>query len=176
MMPNQKLANELPIPIIRKLKIRKVYSSFKDNIWGVDLADNESLRKYNKGTKYLLCAIDFFSNYTRVVLLKDKKGVTIIVNGFQTNLDSSKTPNKIRVDQASEFYNNVFKKWLKDHYKEMHSTYNERKSVVAEKVIRTLKNKIFKHMTAVSKKVLYDIGKKYNNTLHSTIKNETNWC
>ena len=134
------------------------------------------MRKYNKGTKYLLCAIDFFSNYTRVVPLKEKKGVTIIVNGFQTSLDSSKKPNKIRVDQGSEFYNNVFKKWLKYHDKEMYSTHNERKSIVAEKLIRTLKNNIFKDMTAVSKKVLYDIGKKYNNALHSTIKNETNWC
>ena len=58
----------------------------------------------------------------------------------------------------------------------MYSSYNERKSVVAERLIRTLKNKIFKYMTAVSKKVLYDIGKKYNNTLHSTIKIEINWC
>ena len=173
-MPNQQLANELHIPITRKLKRRKVYSSFKDNIWGVDLADNESLRKYNKRNKNLLCAIDFFSNYTRVVPLKGKKGVTIIVNGFQASLDSSKKTNKIRFDQGSEFYNNVFKKWLKDHDKEIYSTYNERKSVVAERLIRTLKNKIFKYMTAVSKKVLYDIGKKYNNTLHSTIKNETN--
>ena len=40
-MPNQQLANELHIPITRTLKRRKVYSSFKDNIWGVDLADNE---------------------------------------------------------------------------------------------------------------------------------------
>ena len=61
--PNYQLANELHKPIIRKSKKRKAYSSFRDNIWGVDLADMQSLSKYNKGDKYLLCAIDFFSKY-----------------------------------------------------------------------------------------------------------------
>ena len=60
---NYQLANELHEPIIKKFKIRKVYSSFKDNIWGVDLADMQSLSKFNKGIKYLLCAIDLFSKY-----------------------------------------------------------------------------------------------------------------
>ena len=57
---NYQLTNELHKPIIKKFKKRKVYSSFRDNIWGVDLADMQSLNKYNKGMKYLLCAIDVF--------------------------------------------------------------------------------------------------------------------
>ena len=69
---NYQLANELHKPIIKKFKKRKVYSSFRDNVWGVDLADMQSLSKYNKGTKYL-CAIDLFSKYVCVVPLKDKK-------------------------------------------------------------------------------------------------------
>ena len=80
--PNYQLANELHKPIIRKFKKRKVYSSFRDNIWGVDLADMQSLSKYNKGIKYLLCAIDLFSKYAWVVNLRDKKG-TSIVNASQ---------------------------------------------------------------------------------------------
>ena len=79
---NYQLANELHKPIIRKFKKRKVYSSFRDNIWGVDLADMQSLSKCNKGNKYLLCAIDLFSKYAWVFPLKDKKG-TSIVNPFQ---------------------------------------------------------------------------------------------
>ena len=70
---HKKLANELHKPIIRKFKKRKVYSSFKDNIWGVDLADMQLISKYNKGIRYLLCAIDLFSKYAFVVPLKDKK-------------------------------------------------------------------------------------------------------
>ena len=80
--PNYQLANELHKPIIRKLKKRKVYSSFRDNIWGVDLADMQSLSKYNKGNKYLLGAIDLFSKYTRVIAIKNKKGISI-VNAFK---------------------------------------------------------------------------------------------
>ena len=65
---NYQLANELHKPIIKKLKKRKVYSSFRDNIWGVDLADMQSLSKYNKGIKYLLCVIDLFSKYAWLFL------------------------------------------------------------------------------------------------------------
>ena len=62
------LANELHKPIIGKFKKRKVYLSFRDNIWGVDLADMQSLSKYNKGNKYLLRAIDLFRNMHRLFL------------------------------------------------------------------------------------------------------------
>ena len=70
---NYQLANELHKPVIRKFKKGKVYSFFRGNIWGVDLADMQSLSKYNKGIKYLLCAIDLFSKYAWVVPIKDKK-------------------------------------------------------------------------------------------------------
>ena len=147
--PNYQFANELQKPIIRKFKKRKVYSSFKDNIWDVDLADMQSLSKYNKEIKYLLCAIDLFCKYVWVVPIEDKKR-TSIVNAFEKILsDSNRKPNKIWVDQGSEFYNNAFKDFLKVNNTEMYSTYNEGKSVVAERFIRTLKNKIFKHMTAI---------------------------
>ena len=126
-----------------------MYYSYKDSIWGVDLADMQLISKYNKGIRYLLCAIDLFSKYALVVPLKDKKGVSII-NALQSILNNSKRkPNKIWVDQGSEFYNNQFKKWLKDIYISMYSTHNKGKSVVAERSIRTLKNKIYKYMTAI---------------------------
>ena len=110
--PNYQLANELHKPIIRKFKKRKVYSSFRDNIWGVDLADMQSLSKYNKGIKYLLCAIAFFRKYAWVVSLKDKRGISI-VNAFQKIVSKGRKPNKIWFDQGGEFYNNLFKRFLK---------------------------------------------------------------
>ena len=58
--PNYEMVDELQKPIIRNFKKRIVYSSFRDNIWVVDLADMQSLSKYNKEAKYLLCAIDIF--------------------------------------------------------------------------------------------------------------------
>ena len=131
------------------------------------------ISKYNKGIRYLLCVIDLFSKYAFVVPLKDKKGATI-VNEFQSTLNKSRRkPNKIWVDQGSAFYNNNFKKWLKDNDISMYSTHNEGKFVVTERFIRTLKNKIYKHMTSISKNVyldILDIVDKYNNAYHSTIK------
>ena len=91
--PNYQLANEPHKQITKKFKKRKVYSSFRDNIWGVDLADMQSLSKCNKVIKYLLCAIDIFSKYPWVVPLKDKKG-TSIVNAFQKIISEGKSQIK----------------------------------------------------------------------------------
>ena len=134
----------------------------------------QSLSRKNKGIKYLLCVIDLFSKYALVVPLKDKKGISIL-NVFNKIIkQSERKPNKIWVDQGGEFYNNVFKKWLLDNDIIMYSTYNKGKSVVAEIFIKTLKNKLYKHITATGKKVyddvLDDVVNEYNNTKHSTIK------
>ena len=78
-----------------------MHSSFRDNIWGVDLADMQLLSKFNKGFRFLLCVIDIFSKYAWVIPLKDKKGISI-VNGFQKIIDDSKRrPNKIWIDKGS---------------------------------------------------------------------------
>ena len=112
----------------------------------------QSLSRKNKGIKYILCVIDLYSKYPFVIPLKDKKGISI-VNAFDKN---------------------NFKKRLSDNNIIMYSTYNEGKSVVAERFIRTLKNKLYKNMTATGKNVYYDVlddvVNKYNNTKHSTIK------
>ena len=151
-------------------KKEKFIHHFKTIFWGVDLADIQLKSKYNKRIKYLLCAIDLFGKYAWVVPLKDKKG-TSIVNAFQKIISEGRKPNKIWVDQGSEFYNNSFKDFLKINNIEMYSTYNEGKSVVAERFIRTLKNKIFKHMTSVSKNIYFDVlDDKYNNTFHRAMK------
>ena len=95
--------------LLETLKKRAVYSGFKDNIWGVDLADMQSLSKYNKGIKYLLCAIGLFSKQAWVVPIKDKKSVSI-VDAFQKLLkEFNRKLNKIWVNKGGEFYNNSFK-------------------------------------------------------------------
>ena len=95
---NEQLAEEFHKPVIRKLKKRKVYSAFKDNIWGVDLADMQLSSKYNKGIRFLLCVIDIFSKYAWVVSLKDKKGISI-VKAFQSILKQSN--RKLELDLSN---------------------------------------------------------------------------
>ena len=91
----------------------------------------QSLSKYYRGIKYLLCVIDLLSKYAWFVPIKDKKGASI-VNAFKKTLsDSNRRPNKIWVNQGSEFYNKSFKDFLKINNMEMYSTYNEGKSFVA---------------------------------------------
>ena len=86
-----------------------MYSAFKENIWGADLADMQLITKFNKGFRFLLSVIDIFSKYALVVPLKDKVDVSI-ANAFQSILkDSSRKQNKIWVDKGSDFYNNSFK-------------------------------------------------------------------
>ena len=111
--------------------------------------------------------------YAQVVPLKDKRRITI-VNVFQKIISKGCKPNRIWVDQGGEFYNWLFNRFLKINSIEIYSTYNEGKSIVAERFIRTLKNKISKHMTTVSKNIYFDvlddIVNKYNNTVHRSIK------
>ena len=125
------------------------------------------ISKFNKGFRFLLCVIDIYSKYSWVVPLKDKKVVSI-VNAFQ------RKPNKLWADKGSEFYNRSMKSWLEKNDIEMYSTHNEGKSVVAETFIRTLKNKLYKYMTSISKNVyidkLDDIVNEYSNTYYRTIK------
>ena len=159
------------------LEIQETKSLFiiQSNVWGVDLAGIQSLSEYNKGIKYLFCAIELFSKYAWVIPLKDKIGVSI-VNAFQKIVSEGRKSNKIQVDQGGEFYNNLFKRFFKINSIQIYSTYNEGKSVVAERFIRTLKNNVFNHMTAVLNNfhfdVLDDIVNKHNNTVQRTIKME----
>ena len=117
--------------------------------------------------------MNLFSQYAWVFHLRDKRRVSIIT-GFQKLISNGRRPNKIWVDQGGQFYNKLFKRFLKINSMEKYSAYNDGKSVVAERFIRTLKNKIFKHMTAVSMNVYFDvlddIVNKYNNTIHRAIK------
>ena len=132
------------------------------------------ISKFNKGFRFLSCVIDIYSKFAWVVPLKDKKGVSIF-NAFQRILKkSNRKPNKIWVDKGSEFYNRSVKSWLEKNDIEMYSAQNEGKPVVAERFIRIIKSKIYKHMTSISKNVfidkLDDIVHKYKNKKHRTTK------
>ena len=152
-MQNQELAEKIHKPITRKFDKRKVYSFFKDNIWGADLADMKLISKFNQIICILLGVIDIYNKYAWVVPLKVKKGITIN-NAFQNFLDESNcTPNKIWINKGSQFYNGSVKVWSQDNDIEMYSTNNEGKFVVAERFIRTFKDTICKYMTLISENV-----------------------
>ena len=90
---NEKLGDELHKSVARNFKKRTVYSGFKDNIWGADLADMQLISKFNKGFRFLLCVIDNFSKYAWVVPLKDKKVKALLMHFKRSyiNQDLDKT-------------------------------------------------------------------------------------
>ena len=101
--PNYQLSNALDKQIIRNSKRWKIYSSFRDNIWGVDLAYMQSqYNKYNKEIKYLLCATDLFSKYAWVVPLKDRRGITIVI-AFQKIILEGGKPIKYELMKVVNF-------------------------------------------------------------------------
>ena len=101
----------------------------------------ELISKLNKELRFLLCVIDIYSKYAWFIPYKDKKIITI-TNAFQKILkESNRKPNKIWVDKGSKFHNSSMKSWLEKNDIEMYSMHNERKYVVAERFIRTLKIK-----------------------------------
>ena len=137
--------------MLKNLKKLKVHSSLKDNIWGVDLDDMQLINKFDQNFCFSLSVVDIYSKYAWFFSIKNKKGISI-TNAFPKILDESNCkPNKIWVDKGGEFDNRSMKSWLQDNETEMYSTHNKGKSVAAERLIRTLKNKIYKYMTSVSK-------------------------
>ena len=107
---NEQLAEELHKPVIKKFKKRKVYTRFKDNIWASDLAEMGLLS--SKNNKYSLCVIDVFTKYAWVKPLKDKKGKTVLNIFIKIVNESNRKPNKLWVDQGTEFYNKLMQEWL----------------------------------------------------------------
>ena len=122
---NQKLAEKLHKPIVRKFKKCKVYSIFKGNILGADLSDRQLISKYIAGFQFLLCPINIFSKFACIVPLKNKKGITII-NAFQKKLCKSerRKTNKIWVDKDNKFYQRLIKSWLQYNNIEIYSINN----------------------------------------------------
>ena len=132
------------------------------------------ISQFNKGFRFLLYVSDIHHKYAWLIPLKHRKAITI-TNTFQKILDeSNRKPNKTWVDKGSEGHNGSMKSWPEKNALEMYSIRNKVKSVVAKRCIRTLKNKIYKYMTSISKNEyidkLDDIVNKYNNTYHSVIK------
>ena len=131
------------------------------------------ISNFNKGIRFSLCATYIFGKDAWGIPLKDKKGITI-VSAIQKVLNKSdRQPNKIWSDKSSEFYNRSMKSWLeKMGLKCIQLTMKENQSLLKD--LLELKNKIYKHVTLISKNVyidkLDDIVNECNNTYHRTNK------
>ena len=161
------LAEELHRPIKRKFKKRRVIVNGIDKIWAADLADLTAFKDYNDGYTFLLLVIDTFSKYGYLIPLKNKKGQTV-ANALK-DIFKKRKPGKLWTDKGKEFYNKDVKDLV-----ELYSTENEEKSSIAERWVRTIKEKMWKYFTDNNTykyiDVLPDLVEDYNNTVHSSTK------
>ncbi|MEW8509096.1 MAG: hypothetical protein AB2598_20640 [Candidatus Thiodiazotropha sp.] len=159
--------------IKRKRKRRKVIVSGLDSQWGADLADVQSLSKSNEGIKFWLVVIDVFSKYLFVVTLKDKKASSV-VEAFRKVLNQGRIPEVVFSDKGGELNNSLLKKEFQKYHIKYFTTQNDDiKNSIAERVIRTLRNKLYrvfqKQRSYRYIEILPDIVKGYNNTNHRSI-------
>ena len=129
---------------MRKSKRRKVYARFKDNIWAADLTEMGSLFSKNKNVKYSLCVIDVFTKYAWIKPLKYKKDKTVLNAFIKIVNESNCKPTKVWVDQGRESSNKLMQEWLDNNDILVYSTYNEGKTLIAERFIKISKAKIYK--------------------------------
>ena len=146
-----------------------------DEIWSIDLADFSDYKiSNNKGYRYIFIIIDNFSKFLWAIPLKNKYSQTI-TNEFSNILSTSKRkPIKIESDRGTEFYNSIFQNFLKSKNIRHYSRYTDKGPSIAERVIRTLRNLLKKPVFEKGKadwlSELPSVVKKYNNTIHSSIK------
>jgi len=145
-----------------------------DDQWEADLADMQSYSKSNDDIKYLLFVIDVFSRYLWVEPLKDKSA-NEVAGGFDAILgDTTRHPRRLRTDAATDFTSNTFQKLLKGENISHFVTHSEKQANYVERVIQTMKKKIFRFMNAENTEqyitVLENLVQSYNNTWHSGIK------
>ena len=160
-------------PARRHYKRNSVIVGGIDELWQMDLADMQTMAAENDGYRYLLVCIDVFSKYLWVIPLKAKTGPAL-VTAFKKILESGRKPEKIQTDQGIEFFNKHFKELMKKEEIHLYNTYNETKASVVERVIRTLKTRMWRYFTAKKTmrytEVLQDLVDSYNRSKHRSIQ------
>lgn len=144
-----------------------------DDLWQADLMDMQSTSKENKDNRYILIVIDSFSKFAWAVGLKNKTKETV-AEAFKSILNQGRHPKNLQTDFGKEFYNKDFKKVLQRNNINHYSTYSTIKASIVERLIRTLKNKLYKQFSLQGNYrwvdgILKKIIDQYNNTVHRTI-------
>ena len=156
-----------------KFKREKIIVSCRDEQWSADLMDTSKLKKENDNVTFILVIVDIFSKFCWAEPLINKKAETV-KKGFTRVFDQGCIPQRIWVDAGSEFQNNLLKVYFKEKDVHMFIARSESKSVFAERLIKTLKLKMYKYMyhkqTYKYIDVLSDIVYSYNNSYHNSIK------
>lgn len=170
----RQIVEELHKPARRNFPRRKTIIKGYGDLWQIDLAEMQPYAKENRGFRYILVVIDCYSKYVWTRAIKSKTAVEVVSAIGDIIQEANYIPKNIQSDQGSEFYNKPFSALMKLHNINHYSTYSTKKAAIVERVIRTLKNYLYKEFSLRGSHkwldVLADVVKRYNNTLHKTIK------
>ena len=169
----KQLVKELLKPKLKRFPRRRVFSSSVDAIWSGDLLDIHQYARVNRNYNFILVLVDVFSKYAWARPLKNKEGISV-AGAFEDIFDTSKRiPCRLWTDRGTEFYNQNVENTLKKHKVQLYSTFNEPKSAIAERFIRTLRGKLESNFLLTQSTVWYDILpeliSEYNNSRHRSI-------
>lgn len=170
-MEKLQVVRELHKPARRNFPRRRVIIRGLHDLMQADLADFQKFSKQNKGHKYILVAIDCFSKFLWTAPLKNKTGKE--VTAAMKKIFNEELPKNLQVDDGGEFWNKQFQDLCEKNSVNMYSTFSPIKASIAERVIRTLKSKLYFEFSVRGKYVWIDIlnnvTKQYNETVHRTI-------
>lgn len=174
-MTKEAIVNEIHKTARKNFRRRNVILKGIDDLWQADLIDLQKFKQFNNGYKYILVVIDCFSKYAWSVKVKSKSKSDITQAFEKVLTQSSRHPNNLQTDMGTEFYNQEFKKLMVSHNINHYSTYSVKKASIVERLIRTLKSKLFKCFSLNGNykwigQTLNNVMNTYNNTVHRTIK------
>ena len=169
----KQLAKELLKPKLKRFPRRRVFSPSVDAIWSGDLLDIHQYARVNKNYTFIFVLVDVFSKYAWARPLKNKEGISVARALEDIFNSSQRYPYRLWTDRGTEFYNRNVENTLKRHKVQLYSTFNEPKSMIAERFIRTLRGKIESNFLLTQSTVWYDILPElileYNNSRHRSI-------
>lgn len=168
-----KVVEELHKPARRNFPRRRIIIRHYGEVWQIDLLEVQPYASSNKGFRYILVVIDCYSKYLWTRPLKNKTGKEV-TKAMRSVISQAKYIVKhINSDHGSEMYNQYFKKLMKKYNINHYSTFTTKKAAIVERVIRTLKNLMYKEFSINGNHkwlhILQSLTEKYNNTKHRTI-------
>ena len=144
-----------------------------DDQWAADLVEVQPLAKHNRGIRYLLTVVDVLSKYAWVEPLKTKTGVALVKAFEKIVRQGGRHPNRLQTDRGKEFYNRTFQRWVDEQGIHHFSTEGDAKASVVERFNRTLKERLYRYLTAANTlkfdNVLPELVQGYNATRHRSI-------
>lgn len=163
----------LHFPRRNKYPRNKVIVAGIDDTWQIDLADMTNISKENGKINYLLVCIDVFSRVLAIEPTTNKTGKSMVEALGNIFKRTGRMPKQIQSDDGTEFKNAVFQKFLRENEIIFYTTKSEQKACIVERVIRTMKEKMYRYFTEKNTQkyddILQDLVDSYNNSKHRTL-------